>query len=86
MSYKIKATFPEGVTQDDIARTVRAMGIGPDNPPEGSISHEERVENGRMVIYDEFTSKDTFEAFLNEYVTPAHAKTGVPPPEKIEEL
>ena len=86
MSYRIKATFPEGVTRDDIARVMHATGLSPDNPPEGSISHEERIENGRVVIVDEYTSKDTFQAFLHNYAIPAHEETGVPQAENIEEL
>ena len=81
MSYKVKITFPPGVTQEQINQVAQSMGLGPDNPPAGSISQEASIENGCVVFYEEWESKAAHETFVNEVAGPAAASAGLPMPE-----
>ena len=85
MSYKIKATFAEGVTLDELYQMIAGMGIGPDNPAPGNISHESHMENGRAVFIEEWESKAAFETFISQRAFPAHEQAGLPTP-IIEEI
>ena len=84
MPYKIQVTFPAGVTQDDLARFAQGMVLNENVSPPGSISHTEYVENGRVVFVDEWESKATLDAFLDQAI-PAMVQAGIPEPE-VEEL
>ena len=85
MAYKIKVTFAEGTTPDHLGQIFHHMGVGPDNPPEGGMTHEESVENGRIVFVEEWASKAAFDSFFNQLAVPAHNALRIPLPE-IEAL
>jgi hypothetical protein len=85
MAYKIKVTFAEGTTPDHLDQIFQHMGVTPNNPPEGGMTHEETVENGRIVFVEEWVSKEVFDTFLNQRAIPAHNALGIPLPE-IEAL
>jgi len=84
MSYKIKVVFAEGVTAADIDEMVRSVGADPDGIPPGSLSHEETMENGRLVFIDEWESKEIFDEFFNMNVS-LMEQVGMPIP-TVEEL
>lgn len=84
MSYKIKATFAAGLTEETIAGALASAGISTDSTPSGSISHEVRTENGRLVYVDEWESKAMFDAFVAEVVRPLFQQAGIQPPEMQE--
>jgi hypothetical protein len=81
MAYKIKVTFAEGTTPEHLGQIFQHMGVSPDNPPEGGMTHEEMVENGRIVFVEEWVSKAAFDTFFNQLAVPAHNALGVPLPE-----
>ena len=80
MSYRIKVTFGEGVTLDELYEMIAGMGIGPDNPAPGNISHESHMENGRAVFIEEWESKAVFESFVSQMANPALEQAGIPIP------
>ena len=64
MPIRVKATFAEGVTREDIERTVQAAGDAPSDGPPGSIGEtQEMIENGRIVFITDFESQDAFDQF-----------------------
>lgn len=85
MGYKIKATFAEGVTNEQINELIRKMGGDPTKPAEGNISHVVTSENGRLVFIDEWESKEVFDNFNNNMARPMLQQAGIPAP-KVEEL
>lgn len=85
MGYKIKVTFAEGVTNEQINEVIRNMGGDPTKPAEGNISHEVTSENGRLVFIDEWESKEVFDNFNNNMARPMLQQAGIPEP-KVEEL
>lgn len=84
MSYKIKATFAEGVTLDDMQQMVEKMTGDPNLQPPDTISHTEEMIDGRLVFIDEWESKEVFEAFFSG-TAPLMEQHGLPVP-TIEEL
>lgn len=84
MTYKIKVTFAEGVTREDLARAEQAMGIDGSVTPPGNISHEEIMEGHQLVMFDEWESKEAFEAFISQGGS-FLADAGIPMP-TMEEL
>ncbi|MDQ7027945.1 MAG: hypothetical protein Q9P01_07590 [Anaerolineae bacterium] len=85
MPYKIKVTFAEGITEDELALVMQKIGVSQDSAPHGSISHEESIENGQIVFFEEWESKAAYEAFVSDIASSALAQAGISPPD-LEEL
>lgn len=85
MAYRIKATFAEGVTLDQLDAARQSAGLSPDTPAPGNISHEETTEGGRVVFLDEWESKAAFDTFVSQTAGPMMRQAGIAPPE-VEEL
>jgi len=81
MVYKIKATFAEGVTLDQLHAAIQQMGVGPDNPAPGNINHEESVKNNQVVFIEEWESQGAFETFFTQTAHPVISKNGIASPE-----
>ena len=80
---KARAVLSSGLVQNqDKSLEYRAYVV---SNPEGSISHEETIENRQLVIIDEWESKEAYEAFINNVAGPALGQAGISPSE-VEEL
>ena len=85
MGYKVRVTFAEGITADDMDNLVIEAGGDPNVPPPGSLSHNVSMANGQLVYTDEWESKEAFEGFIMNMGFPMMDQAGIPRP-TIEEL
>lgn len=79
----VTSRFAFGITQEQINEATASTGIGPDNPPEGSLGPPQfSNEDGIIVATTTWEDEESFQNFVN-MIGPALEEHSIPRPESV---